>query len=433
LNFIRKHKNTFLLKLFSVNSLGVICRSVLGIISQKIVALSIGPEGIAYVGNLKNALALLSSTANVGIDSGVIKFQSKFEKDPTQLKKLYSTSLMYSLLGSLCLSVILLIRASYWSLYLFDTKTYGYLFIILGLTIPFTALYNLCFAVINGQSNYKKATIITFSTYAIVSLMVICFVLLYNLSGVLLAIILTPIAQSIALLIFAKKEARNFLSSKIKFDNFFRNKLVVFIIMSFAAVFFSNVIDIKLRNYIIDQISAEQAGYWTSMLTISTYYLSFITGVYSLYVLPKYAKIITLVQFKIELKHIFEIILPIFACMFVVIYLIKKPLVMLLYSDEFLPTVYLFKWQLLGDFIKIISMIIAYQFIAQQLWKLFILTEIVSYLLFYLLGLFFVDKFGVEGITIAHFVRYIFYLLFVVYLMKFMFKNNQMDNEQVQR
>lgn len=429
MNLIRKYKDLFLLKLFSVNSIGVILRSIFGIISQKVIAFTIGPEGIAYVGNLKNALALLSSFATIGIDSGIIKFQAEYENDAISIKRLHATSLGFGILGSLGLSLILLFGSSYWSLYLFDVKTYSYLFIILGLTIPFTALYNLCFAIVNGQSNYKKATYITFTTYAIVSIMVIGLVLQYQLSGVLLAIILTPLAQLLTLLLFAKNEINQLLKLKIKWDAFFKNKLMAFIVMSFAAIFFSNFVDIKLRNYLIDRISSKEAGYWTSMLTISTYYLSFITGVYSLYLLPKYAKINSMLQFKLELKDIFKIILPIFGAMFVFIYLLKKPLVILLYSKDFLPMVGLFKWQLIGDFVKIIAVIIAYQFIAQQLWKLFIVTEIMSYLIFYLLGLFFVDKFGVEGITIAHFVRYILYLIVVVYSMKFMFKNNPKHNE----
>ena len=74
----------------------------------------------------------------------------------------------------------------------------------------------------------------------------------------------------------------------------------------------------------------------------------------------------------------------------------------------------LFKWQLIGDMIKIIAVIIGYQFIAQKLWRLFIITELVSFIVWYILGIYFIGKMGVEGIVFAHFLRYIVYLATVV-------------------
>ena len=52
-----------------------------------------------------------------------------------------------------------------------------------------------------------------------------------------------------------------------------------------------------------------------------------------------------------------------------------------------------------NDLVKIVAAVIAYQFIAQKLWKLFIITEVISYVLFYVLGVYFVGKFGVEGVV----------------------------------
>ena len=73
MKLLEKHKNLFLVKLFSFNSAGVALRSVLGLISQKLIAIYLGPDGVALVGNLKNALALFSLGSTAGIDQGVLK------------------------------------------------------------------------------------------------------------------------------------------------------------------------------------------------------------------------------------------------------------------------------------------------------------------------------------------------------------------------
>ena len=413
MKFLKEHKNLFFLKLFSVNSVGVLLRSALGLVSQKLLAIYIGPEGMALVGNLRNTLNIISLGSTSGIDQGVLTNQSKLENNPEKLKKLYSTSLAYSIIGSSIVGLTLLFGANFWSQYLFNTTRFNFLFIILGMTVPFTAIYNLCIAVINGKSDYKKATIITFSTNAVITLLVIGLVVCFGLSGALLALVMTPLVQLTALFILAKKEVKLFAAIKFYFDKAFKSELFIFIAMSFVAVILSNVINIELRNHLISKLSIEEAGYWTSIMSLSNFYLAFMAGVYSLYILPKYAKISNFDIFVYELKQIYKIVIPLFGVLFVGLYLFREILIQLLFTYEFIPMQSLFKWQLIGDLIKIIAAIIGYQFIAQKLWKLFIITEMISFITWYVFGIYFIGQMGVEGIVFAHFLRYVVYLVIV--------------------
>ncbi|WP_339916983.1 O-antigen translocase [Yeosuana marina] len=429
MKLFKEHKDLFLIKLFSVNSLGVVLRSVLGLISQKLIAVYLGPTGVALVGNLRNAFSLFGLGATTGIDQGVLKYQSEFDGKPIELKKLYETSIAFSFLGSIIIFIILFFGASFWSSYLFKTPDYAYLFVILSFSMPFTAIYNLCFAIINGQSNYKKATLLSFTTYATVTFLVIGLVVFYKLSGALLAVVLTPIAQLVSLFVFAKKELRLFSGLRVKFNKLFKNKLFVFIIMAIAAVVLNNLVELQLRNHLIKKLSIKEAGYWTSILSLSNYYMSFMTGVYSLYILPKYSKMDSFKVFKLELINIYKIIIPIFTVMFIGIYFFREFIIKLLYTSEFVPMESLFKWQLIGDLVKIVAVIMAYQFIAQKLWKIFIITEAISYILLYFFGMYFVDKIGVEGIVFAHFLRYVVYLMMIIFLIQNIFKKQKAINE----
>ncbi|MFD0836870.1 O-antigen translocase [Mariniflexile aquimaris] len=430
MKYSKENKDLFLFKLFSVNSVGVIIRSFLGLLSQKLIAIYLGPEGIAYIGNLRNALSVFSLGATAGVDQGVLKYQSELNDNPEELKKLYSTSLAFILVGSVTISLLLLFGSSFWSQYLFKTPQFSYLFIILGFTIPFAAIYNLCFAIISGQSNYVKATLISLITAGSVTILVIFLVFFCQLSGVLLAITLTPIIQLLVLFIFARKEIDLFRNLKIHFHRIITNNLLVFIVMSVVAVVFSNLVDIELRSYLITKLSVKEAGYWTSMLNLSNYYLSFMTGVYSLYVLPRYAKIKDIKTFLKEIMLIYKVILPIFVVLFIAIFLLRDFIIAILYTRDFLPMGVLFKWQLLGDMVKITSVILAYQLIAQKLWKLYILTEIISVLTLYVFGTYFIDRMGVQGITYAHFLRYIVYLIVVIVSILFANKN-KIKNEVI--
>ena len=71
----------------------------------------------------------------------------------------------------------------------------------------------------------------------------------------------------------------------------------------------------------------------------------------------------------------------------------------------------------------------AYQLIAQRFWKLFIITEVISYVLFYIFGIYFTETMGVEGLVFAHFCRYSLYLIMIILLVPTFFRNNRATDE----
>ena len=78
----------------------------------------------------------------------------------------------------------------------------------------------------------------------------------------------------------------------------------------------------------------------------------------------------------------------------------------------------LFKWQLLGDFVRLCALVLAHQFLAKRLVKSFVITEIISLGLFFILSKIFIEHYGTEGVVIAHFVRYIIYFVIVIFVIK---------------
>ncbi len=76
----------------------------------------------------------------------------------------------------------------------------------------------------------------------------------------------------------------------------------------------------------------------------------------------------------------------------------------------------LFKWQLLGDFIRLASVVLAHQFLAKKMVRNFIFTEILSIALFFSLSYYLTDLYGLEGVVIAHLVRYVIYFGVVLFL-----------------
>ncbi|HMC00608.1 MAG TPA: hypothetical protein VKN14_06185, partial [Flavobacteriaceae bacterium] len=73
------------------------------------------------------------------------------------------------------------------------------------------------------------------------------------------------------------------------------------------------------------------------------------------------------------------------------------------------PVENLFLWQLLGDFVKVLSIVIAYQFLAKRMFWHYIITEAFLVFTLYFTSIYFIDIYGVKGATIGHFVTYLMY------------------------
>ncbi|MCK5401590.1 MAG: O-antigen translocase, partial [Flavobacteriaceae bacterium] len=171
---------------------------------------------------------------------------------------------------------------------------------------------------------------------------------------------------------------------------------------------------IAIRNYIITSEGMKDAGFWEAMTRISSYYLMFINSLMILYFLPRFTEIDNKKEFRKEVFSFYKTIMPIVGFGFIVIYFIKPFIVALFLTQEFDAVQDLFGWQLLGDFVKVLSVVIAYQFIAKKMFLHYIITEVFLVIILYLTSVYFVDLYGVKGATIAHFVSYVMYYVIIL-------------------
>ena len=109
--------------------------------------------------------------------------------------------------------------------------------------------------------------------------------------------------------------------------------------------------------------------------------------------------------------------MPLFGVGMLLIYLCRDFVVQLIYPD-FNGMTPLFKWQLLGDFVRLAAVVVAHQFLAKKMIKSFIASEILSMILLFVLSLILIPIYGTEGVVIAHFLRYIIYFGFVLLLIQ---------------
>ncbi len=411
-------RNNMLLKMTSLNAGVVGIRLLISFGLQRLMFDYVGGNaGMAKIGQLRSLSQLLTSITSLGSFNAVVKYLGEHRENEKELQKLFSTVFVFTLIGIVGSSLVLLFFAKSISISLFATDDFTYIIKLIAITIPFIGLQRVFNGVINGLSEYKKYSTIDLVSYLVSALLLVIFLLNYNLDGALIAIALAPVIQLIILLFFFIKTLKEYINFKeISFKTPLAKSLLAFTLMSAVSSILLPIVEIDIRAMLEAKISGYEAGVWTNIGVLSKNYMVFASSIFGLYVIPKFAGIFTAKDFKKEVFTIYRTLLPLFAVGMFIIFVFKGLYVKLLYPGtiEMLP---LFKWQLMADFIRLAALILAHQFLAKKMVLNFIFSEIFSIALFYFLANYLVDIYGVEGVVIADFIRYILYFIVVVFLL----------------
>ena len=168
--YFRQHT---LLKITSLNSIVIAIRLVISFFIQNLLAETIGPTGIAKVGQIRSVLAMLMSSSSSGIINGIVKYTAELKDEKEQLQKMFSTAFIFLLFGVLISASILFIFSEAISIYLFSSADYDNVIKILAFVVPAISLTVLFKGVLNGLTAYKKYAKIELVSYLLSSALLI--------------------------------------------------------------------------------------------------------------------------------------------------------------------------------------------------------------------------------------------------------------------
>lgn len=401
-----------IVKVFSLNAMATLVRMLTGMISVKVVAVIIGPSGIALLGQLSNFNAILLNMANGGINSGITKYVAEYKEDNSSIKKYISNALHITAICSFIVSLIMIFGCVYLSRLILLNDEYYYVFIVFGFTIFLYTLNGLFVSILNGYKHFKKYVKVNICGTILGLLYSIALVTTLGLSGALInAVTYQSIVFFITLYMCRKEHWFNLDYFREKFDVNIIRKYLGFSAMTLTAMALFPIYQLFLRGYVISQISATDAGIWEGMNRISSMYLGVITTAFGVYYLPRLSEIKDTVGLHNELFHCYKYMVPLLLLIGCVVFSLRHFILWLLFTPDFYPMENLFIWQLCGDFFKITSWMLAYIMVAKAKAKVFIVTEIVFSSTYFLISYLLVRINGIVGLTQGYFINYIIYMI----------------------
>lgn len=399
----------------NLNSFTVGLRITEGLVISKFIAFFIGVEGLALIGNISNFLKAAQSFSALGLYNGLVKLIAEFKDQESRLSNVLSTGFYIGFLNTMLTTIGCYYYAEEINTFLFGLNNYTYAIELLAIVIPMYSLNAFCFAIMNGYSKYKFLLVINIIGQIGGLLITLLLIWLDKIDGALTAIAITP--GLIFLITLVGILFRKNLVPFVKItsvSNTIINRLSPYSLMAICSTVALPIVMIFIRNYIIDHIGMKQAGYWEVMNRLSEYYLMFVNSLIALYLVPKLAKVNSKSGFKTEVLSFYKSLMPYFIGVLVIMYVLRRYVILLVFSDEFLPASDLFMWQLLGDFVRVMAMVIAYQFLAKKMFGHFIILEIFLFVTLYFSSIYLIDAFGIEGAVMGHFVTHLLHFAIVI-------------------
>jgi PST family polysaccharide transporter len=414
--FIHYINNEVLVKAASLNTANISVKIIAGILISKFIAIFIGPEGMALIGNLRNFLSALQSMAIAGLYNGLVKFIGRCKNDALALSKTLSTSFYFGFFASMTLAFLCYYNAEAINNFIF-AENYNYIYVIetMAIVLPFYALNMFAFSIMNGFSKFKILLIINIIGQVLGLLVTLLLIWQEHIDGALIAVVISP-ALNLLITLVGILYRKNLMSSiKITLIDFsVVKKLSPYMMMAVVSSIAIPIVLILIRNYIIDEIGMKEAGYWQAMNRVSDYYLMFINSLIALYILPRFSEINTKTEFRNEVFSFYKTVMPFFAIILIIIFLSRSVLVNVLFSEDFKPVEELFGYQILGDFMRVLSMVIAYQFLAKKMFAHFIVIEIFLFVIMYVSSIYFIDVFGLKGAVMGHCLSYFMHFAIIL-------------------
>lgn len=403
-----------LIKTSVLNGIAVLVKMVTLFGLNKVLAVYVGPAGYAAIGQLQNALTMITTLSSGAVNTGVTKYTAEYADDLLRQSRVWHSASTLALVGSLIVAVLVALFSRQLAGYFFHDSAMHSVFLWVAVSLIFFTFNALLLAILNGRKEIARFVVANIVGSLVSLLVTACLAYVYGLYGALISI---GICQAIIFFatVFVCRKAE-WLKPRLLFGRWepaVLRDLSKFAAMAVTTALCLPVAQILIRNHLIQNFGVEAAGYWEAIWRLSSAYLMMVTMTLSVYYLPRLSELKGGVAIFQEVKYGYLLILPLAVVGSIGVYLMRDLIIQLLFTRDFLPMRDLFAWQLIGDVMKVGSWVLAFVMLGKAMYKLYIVSEIFFAALFYALTMWFTKNYGLEGVVKAYAVNYLIYWIII--------------------
>lgn len=425
---VKKIFTADLFKVSFLNAIAVFIKMVASVVSMKVVAsmapAGTGPAAIALLGQLNNFATILMGVCNGGITTGMTRYIAEHSASPKKNQLFLGTGFWITTVLSVVIGITLIIGAGYFSGIILKSSAYKGIFYIFGSTIILYAYNSLLVAVINGFKEYKKYVIVNILGSVTGLLFTILLSWKWGTYGALVSVVTyQSVVFLLSLSLLGKTTWFRWKQFTRKFSKFAAIRLSHYSLMALVTAVVIPASQLIVRNYITSQgvtreAGLHEAGIWEGINRVSNMYLLVFATSLGVYYLPRLTELKTTRDLRQEVFSVYKLVLPFLLLFSVALYVARHLIINILLTSEFSEMESLFRFQLLGDFIKMSGWILAYIMTAKSMTRTFIIMEFVSSLAQIGFNIIFINLYGTAGAPMGYAAGHLLYTLCMVFIFR---------------
>jgi O-antigen/teichoic acid export membrane protein len=411
-----------LLKAIFKTGSGSIINIILGVISSKVLAVVLGSSGVGLYSLINQTLATAATAGTMGGQTALV--QGLASKQGAEKDKYLITVFWIFACGAIIIAMCLLLFSPLIAQTIFASNDGKTVSLVRWMALPavLTIIYSYLINLLNGFRAIGRLAIGQIIISSVTVLLVYPVSKLVG-SGYIIAFIMMITASTIGGIVFclivAHKEkwlnpliinfVPRFDKEAIKhFYRIARTTLITSLIATGALL--------VIRTMIIQYGGFSSAGIFSVAWGLSMMYISLVLGSFGTYYLPTLSGINDIPSRNILIQNLLRISLLLIIPLIITIIVLKSLVITILYTYEFMPSLKIIRWMLIGDYFKVGGWVLAMPMLAYGDMKVFFWTESLWYIGFLILsyiGIFYFND--TQMIGIAFLILYAFLFVYTIF------------------
>ena len=381
---------------------------VVGLIKVKFVAVMLGPVGIGLLGLYESLMTMVASLVGLGLSNSGVR-QIATSNGNTESITIIRSMLWYASigLGLLGMIVLWLLRDTL-ALWIFNDISYAQNVGYLGIAVLLTLVVGAQMAVLQGLRRINDMALVTIISSVAGLLISVAIIWLLGNGGIVWYIIAGPATTIlVAAHLMRKLSVPSAGIKAIVKGQAHLNTMLVLGVTFMVTQFITEATRLGVRSYIVSELGIDASGQYQAVWAISLTYLGFVITAMTADYYPRLTGVIHDPEKANRIvSEQTEVALLVAGPLILVMQALAPWVIRVLYSSDFLSSVEILRWLILGDTLKLLAWPLGFVLIAKGKWGLFFITQLVwnlAYLILVWIGL---PKLGLVVTGMAYVLAY---------------------------
>lgn len=380
-------------------------RMVTSFISIKVTAVYLGPAGLALVAQFSNFVSLLQSMLGQGLTTGVIRLSSEYGDNTLRRRQVLATACRMGLVLAVAISLVLYFAAPYLSAWLLTDQKYEWLIAVAGLAVAAAMVTDVLLGTLSVSKEIGLIGVATIvSTVLGLAIFAPCSYLWGVTGGLWASFVILIVSMLVTMTIIRYRSQGVVLSEFIgPFDRLACRRLLGFYPMLMVNGVLPMLTLILVRDSLVSLLGLEQAGLWQATWRLSDAYQAAIISGTSMYFMPSMGeRVNNPLALRLQLLRTLAAATGATALLALTIFLLREPIVRVVFSAQFHEVSRLMPMQLLGDVLKIAGWILSMSLVAVVRTRAFVTLTALAACTFVGVTKALVPSLGLEGVMWAY-------------------------------